>query len=103
MTEDKDKVSRADAEKVLAAVKRRFKAWTEPGLGPHLVRKWDGGYGAVPYAIVWEEGPDNWTACASMGSCCKADWPDHPTPKIAVPPTVWLECYTSYALSIHAH
>ena len=97
-----DKISRADAEQVFKAVKRRFKPWIEPGQGPQLVRGWDSGYGTPPYAIVWEEGPYKWAVCATNGSCCASDWPDHPTPPVVVPPTVWLECATSYALAIYA-
>lgn len=60
----KVRVKKADAEKVLAAVKRQFKPWIDAGMaGPRLVKdySWSDIGNPAPYAIVWEDGsPYEW-------------------------------------------
>ena len=55
-------VRKRDAEKVLAAVKRKFAPYIAAGYDPPvLLKDWDWtGYGGAPYTIVWEGGPYDW-------------------------------------------
>lgn len=53
----KASISRADAEKVLEALKAQWGDFEANGMtGPKLVEDWNG----APFAILWEEGPYDW-------------------------------------------
>lgn len=58
-------LTRAKAEKVLAAVEKVCAAWIDPsilGSGPTLVMDWEPYWGGEPRpTILWEEGPYEWT------------------------------------------
>lgn len=64
-------ITKEQAEQVLAAVKERHEGWfdaTDPQQGPKLVQDWDWlESGPTPWAIVWEEGPDEWAYRFVMG------------------------------------
>lgn len=55
-------VTEAEARKVLALVREKYKAWIAPGYRePELVMDWHGGSDGQPrVAILWEEGPYEW-------------------------------------------
>lgn len=60
-------VRKRDADKALAAVKHRFKAWYDkPEYGPQLIKDFNWS-GPTPYAIVWEGGPYDWAILATGG------------------------------------
>ena len=107
-------VKKRDADKVLAAVKRQFAGWVEPGQpesGPKLVKDFDWlGTGAAPYAVVWESGPYEWTFTAGEGgvdeemtSLAREFDPKAVvrTKAVEFPDTVYVEPYTSWALAIY--
>lgn len=67
MTTNTTTVTKRDAERVLAAVKRQCRAYCvdehgkPSGSQPEILKDWDWtGHGAAKYSIVWEEGPYNW-------------------------------------------
>jgi hypothetical protein len=58
-------VTKKQAEKVFAQVKKRFRGyWTEGldsyGDAPKLVKDWQWSSTVAPYAIIWESGPYEW-------------------------------------------
>ena len=64
-------VTKRDADKVLAAIRRQFAGWIDPDrpdYGPKLLKDFDWlGTGAPPYAIVWEQGsPYDWAVYAGQ-------------------------------------
>ncbi len=69
------RLDRKLAEAALAAIREQFREYVEPcdlgdglvvpaGAGPVLREDWDGDGN---WAIVWEEGPDQWPLCAFEG------------------------------------
>lgn len=106
-------VKKRDADKVLAAIRRQFAGWIEPGQpeqGPKLVKDFDW-YGGAPYAIVWEEGPYEWTFTAGEGgideemtSLAREFDPKAvvKTKAVKFPDTVFVEPVTGWALGIYA-
>jgi hypothetical protein len=98
------KVTKRQAEQVLARVRSQFKVWLPKGAeGPVLRKDWDWGYGPVPYAITWEGGPYDWAALSTAGGR------DEEFGFKVEPITyeqqrelgVFLEPYTSWALGIY--
>lgn len=114
------KVTQAQAEQALAAVKRQFAAYFEPATfedgftvagsaPPKLVMDFDWtGTGPGP-AIVWKEGPYEWAylACAGgvdeemaelaaeVGVTVRAQDP------VKMPEAIWCEPTTSWALALY--
>ncbi|MGV8972212.1 MAG: hypothetical protein ACOH10_07805 [Rhodoglobus sp.] len=93
-------VRKADADRVLAAVRRQFAGWLDPADegGPQLVKDFDWGAGPAPYAVIWEGGPYDWAMLAGeggieeeFGAKIKA---------VVFPKTVFCEPYTGWALAI---
>jgi hypothetical protein len=68
------KATKADAKRVLAAIKARWPVEARE-YPPVIVA--DPGYGAK-YGIVWEGPLHDWPSAFTMGTCCKADWPEYP-------------------------
>lgn len=61
-------VRKADAEKVLAEVKRIYAVEADDPSQPTLVQDFDWlGGSLAPYAVVWEEGPYDWALLATSG------------------------------------
>ena len=81
-------VTKAKAEKVLSEVKKAYFAKHYSELDqPKLVKDWSFlDCGKVPYAIIWEGGPYQWTYEASE--------------KVQVP-GVYVEPYTTWSLAIN--
>lgn len=51
-------VTKRDANRVLAAIKKKFSSYIAAGYsGPRLFENWDG----KRFVISWEEGPFEWT------------------------------------------
>ena len=64
----KVKVRKADADKVLAAVKKAYKSWVDAGYTPpKLVKDWDWTSGPAAWSVVWEEGPYDWAILFPFG------------------------------------
>ncbi|RLE16365.1 MAG: hypothetical protein DRJ50_15140, partial [Actinobacteria bacterium] len=61
MTPNKTQVTKAQAEKCLAAVKDRYKAWLGDGADEPVLRMKFDWFGDPGPAIVWEGGPYEWT------------------------------------------
>lgn len=66
----KNTVTRTQANKVLASIKKRYAA-DVTGLGeldqPKLIENWDWNTDPAPWAIVWESGPYEWAVHATYG------------------------------------
>lgn len=65
-------VTREQAEQVLEAVKKQYRPYWEPDGDyvpqlPVLIENWEYLDHPTPWAIVWEEGPDEWAYRASSG------------------------------------
>lgn len=97
------KVKKADAIKVLNAVKAQFKGWIDPDMpdsGPKLVKDFDwSGTGGAPYAIVWEGGPFEWTMTAGHGGIDEEF--GFKIKAVAFPESVFCEPMTGWALGIY--
>lgn len=103
-------VRKRDADKVLAAVKKKFKAYLDLGTGPVLLKDWDWTAGGpVPYAIVWEGGPYDWAVTfnsddvdeelAALGAEFGLTFGPSPIP--VLPDAVYTEPVTGWALGIY--
>lgn len=95
-------VTKADAEKVLAAVRRQFAVWATDEPGPKLVKDYDylGGGNAAPYAIVWEDGsPYEWCHLFPYGGI-EEEFGFKVKP-VEIPDTVHVEPILSFILGIY--
>jgi hypothetical protein len=96
-------VRKSDADAVFNAVKRQFAGWIDPSLpsgGPILEKDWDFlGYGAIPYAIVWEDGPYEWAFIAIHGG--REQEFGGTIPPVEIPSHLYTEPITSWALGIY--
>lgn len=63
------KVTRAQAEKVLQAVRDKFPAYVghEGGVEPVLMEDYAWSGNPAPFAVVWEEGPCSWACLFTAG------------------------------------
>lgn len=99
------RVTKAEAEKVLSAVKRAFPAWArgKGAVGPKLVKDWNWGFTYshdYDWAIVWEEGsPYNWTYLFPHGGTDEEFGGRHPA--VTLPDGVWVEPVTGWAIAIY--
>jgi hypothetical protein len=116
------RITKANGEKVLAAIKSKFAAYIDPeveGSGPELVMDFDW-VGTPGPAIVWEGGPFEWVYLALWGGVDeelttdlmtipeyvtftktgKATNPAIVTP-IEKPANVYCEAITSWALGLY--
>ncbi len=94
------RVTKAQAEGVLRAVRRTFKGWFDrPEDGPQLMMDFDwSGYGPTP-SIVWEGGPYDWPHLFSAGG--RGDLGErYPYPP-KIPKGVFIEPATGFALSLY--
>lgn len=96
-------VRKADAEKVLAAVRRQFRANIQAGFtGPILVKDWEPYYGGspVPYAVVWEDGsPYEWAYLFPHGGI-EEEFGMLVKP-VAIPDSVYVEPCVSFIVGIY--
>lgn len=112
------KVRKADAEKVLAAVKARYKGWFDkPEDGPQLLKDYDYlGLGPAPYAVLWEGGPHEWAIAFTAGDTTEEERSmlvdaagefgipyDPPAEELTptIPDEVFCEPVTSFILGIY--
>lgn len=96
------KVSKSDAEKVLAAVKEAFAPWIDAGFSePTLNMEWDWmGDGPSP-AIYWEEGPFQWTYLFPEGGVDEEFGGSHPDVSSKIPKSVFVEPITQWAIGLY--
>lgn len=101
------KVRKADAVKVLAAVKKAF-AGALPAndpdnlYGPKLVKDWDWtGSGPAPYAIIWEGGPYDWAVYFPYGGIDPEFGSKIADVSSEVPKDVFCEAVTGWALGLY--
>jgi hypothetical protein len=100
------RVSKAQAEAVLAEVRRVFAVYIGEGdRGPQLQESFEWGAGLAPWAVVWEEGPYDWAHLATSGDIDEelSSIVDHVVWAKAIkqPAGVHCEPYTSWALGIY--
>jgi hypothetical protein len=98
------------AQKTLAAVRRMFAEYIQPGdRGPSIVKDFEWGAGVAAYAVVWEEGPFEWAHLASGGGVDEEMAgllaqeglpPPKPKDRIRID-GAYLEPYTSWALGVY--
>ena len=62
----KTKVTRKQAEQVVAAIVAQYPGWVEEGICPAPTLKED--FDGAPFAAIWEEGPDDWTYLLGGGT-----------------------------------
>jgi hypothetical protein len=103
-------VTKAKAERVLAAVKKKYAAYldgADESSQPFLATEFY--VGRAPYAVVWEMGPSDWALVATSGDPTEEDWallaevglkPSGSKP-LAIPAGVYAEPLTSYALGLY--
>jgi hypothetical protein len=78
-----------DVIHALQKVKEHFADYISPGYGPKLIRDWDfPDSGPIAWAIVWEEGPDDWAITASHADIFDAT-------------RVFAEPYSGWALALY--
>ena len=53
-------ITKKQAEKVFAELKKKYKWAITEGCQPILIKNFEWSAGVVPYAIVWEGGPYEW-------------------------------------------
>lgn len=98
-TTTRKRVTKREAERVLAAVKRAFPAWLGKGsVPPKLVKDWNWGFA---WAIVWEEGPYDWAVLFPHGGIDEEFGGKHPDVSDRLPEGVWTEAATSWAIAIY--
>lgn len=115
-TTTRKRVTKAEATKTLNAVKRMFKAYIDGNNGPTLIKDWEWGWTTInryDWAIVWEEGPFEWTYRFPGGGfdeemfhLAREFGDDHARrlatrPGVELPEGVWTEAITSWATAIH--
>lgn len=93
------RVTKREAEAVLAAVKKAFRTWIEAGYEPPTLRMdWDWSGEPTP-TILWEGGPFEWTTLFPHGG--RDEEFGFTIEPAKLPADVWTEPYSSYALSIY--
>ena len=101
-------VTKRDAEKFLAAVKRQFKAYlpkpdAKYATGPSLREDWDwlGTGGVAKWSIVWEEGPFQWTYAFPYGGVDQEFGGSFKDVSEGLPNHVFAEAITSWAVGLY--
>jgi len=99
--------SKAQATKVLAAVKAKWAAYEDDGYPPKLLEDFDG----RKWTIVWEEGPYQWSyspidevtldeELTALANDFGGTGPVY-TRAVALPPGVWVEPINHYSVGIY--
>jgi hypothetical protein len=92
------KVKKADADKVLALVRKVYGVKATDEYGPKLVKKWD--WTECEYAILWEGGPYDWAIYFPHGGV--GEFGNKITDVSAeVPKDVFCEPYAGWALCLY--
>lgn len=65
------RATKRQAQTALRAIRKAygFKPGEDDYIGPKLVDLYHGWYNSYPNAIVWEEGPYEWSLLCSCGGC----------------------------------
>lgn len=96
------KVTKAQAEKVLRAVKTQAKPWVDAGGdGPILVKDFDWAGVTAPWAVVWEGGPYDWAILFPYGGIEEEFGFRMRDVSPLVPKEVFVEAAASWALGIY--
>lgn len=96
-------ITREVAEQALEAIKGQWPYDVAEGNVPKLIENWDWlESGSIPFAIVWEEGPDEWAYRAGDGGPFHTDLGTLNTPKaVNWPCGTFAEPITSWAVGIY--
>lgn len=97
--------TKAEATKVLSAVRRAFKPWLDGNDGPKLIENWDWlGAGAdytTRWSIVWEEGPFEWAYLFPFGGIDSEFGFRVKDVSEAIPDGFYSEAITSWAIGLY--
>ena len=84
-----ERLAQPDVTHAFQKVKERYADYTTADSGPKLIRDWDyPDSGPIAWAIVWEEGPDEWAIDVSQGDVFDAT-------------RVFAEPYNAWALALY--
>lgn len=100
----KTRVTKREAQRVLAALKRQQRAAIAGGSGPQLVKDWDWGWTesrVYPWAIVWEEGPYDWADLFPYGGIEEEFGFKIEDVSDRIPEGVFSEAITSWAVAVN--
>ena len=101
-TATRNNPTKAEATKVLNAVRRAFRPWLDGDNGPKLLRDWDwSGNGGTRWSIVWEEGPYCWTYLFPFGGIDEEFGFKVPDVSAAMPDGFYAEAITSWAIGLY--
>lgn len=97
----KTRVTRKQAEAALKAIEAQYAPYVQEGYGPTLHMDWDG-----YVAIIWEEGPYEWTYTARHGGhdeelSILAGQPMQTPAATDWPEGVWCEPYNTCVLCLY--
>ncbi len=94
--------TKAQATKVLNAVKRQHRAYLTDRCQPKLMRDWDFlGYGSTRWSIVWEEGPYDWAYLFPYGGIEPEFGFRLADVSAAIPEGFYAEAITSWAIGLY--
>lgn len=95
--------TKAEATKVLNAVKRAFRPWLDGSDGPKLLENWDWlGHGnPARWSIVWEEGPFEWAYLFPFGGRDEEFGFRVADVSEAIPDGFFSEAITSWAIGLY--
>jgi hypothetical protein len=94
--------TKAEATKVLTAVKRAFKPWLDGNDGPTLIENWDWtGTGGTRWSVVWEEGPYEWAYLFPFGGIDEEFGFRVADVSSAIPAGFYSEAITSWAIGLY--
>ena len=97
-------ITRRDAEKALAALTAQAGAWIDGnGVAPKIVENFDwlGSGHPAPFAIVWEEGPYNWTYLFPFGGIEEEFGFRLPDVSDQLPGHLFAEAITGWAVGLY--
>lgn len=92
-------ITRKDAEKVCAALIAQH-AWDD-SIGPKIVEDWAWLGDPAPFAIIWEEGPFEWTYLFPHGGIDEEFGFKVKDVSSKVPSDILVEAITSWAIGIY--
>jgi len=95
------KITKSQAERVLAAVARQAKAWVTETCHPVLVQDWQWMDNPAPLAVVWEEGPYDWAYLFPHGGTEEEFGSRIPDVSARLPQNVFCEAVTGWSIAIY--
>jgi hypothetical protein len=97
------RITSSMANRTLAAVKKQWGEIADGDLGPKLIKDWDWDGKPIDYAIVWEEGPFEWSYLFPNGGRM-SEWDISftlPDVSAKVPAQVFAESVTSWSIGLY--